>query len=359
MWNQTELTQLLRIDYPIIQAPMAGGSTTPELVAAVSNCGGLGMIGAGYMQPEQIREHIRETKKLTTRPFGINLFIPEKITVDEEKVALAQKLLEPIKQELGMESSLTNVEFSNAKDHFNTQLDIILQEGVSVCSFTFGLPTKEVVSRLKDKQIIVVGTATTVEEAKKYEQLGVDAIVIQGVEAGGHRGTFTDVPNSLIGLMSLIPQVADEITIPLIASGGIMDERGVLAARLLGAQGVQMGTAFLVTKESGAHQEHKHAITQSTEDTTVLTRSFSGKYARGLHNHFIETMKVHEEQLPDYPIQNTLTSSIRKEAGKQNNKEWMSLWCGQSPRLSRQQTVKELMTNIITRADDLLKQMNV
>ena len=353
VWKN-DLTGLLNINYPIIQAPMAGGPTTSELVAAVSNAGGLGMIGAGYMSPEQLRHQIDEIRKLTDHPFGINLFVPTEYTADAGKLQAANTLLQPIKEELQVEDELVLPTFEQDLKTFQEHLNVIIEEEISICSFTFGIPSPQIVSKLKEYSIVLIGTATTVEEAVMNENAGMDAVVIQGSEAGGHRGTFNGQDReSLIGLMSLIPQVADVISIPLIAAGGIMDGRGIMAAKCLGAIGVQMGTAFLVCEESGANTLHKEAIIKASEDKVVLTKAFSGKMARGLHNRFIEMTKPYEEVLPDYPLQNELTKAIRKTSAAKGTTGHMSLWSGQSPRLAKKLTVCELMNKIINEAESL------
>ncbi|EKN70056.1 2-nitropropane dioxygenase NPD [Neobacillus bataviensis LMG 21833] len=354
MWENS-LSRLLKINYPIIQAPMAGGPTTTELVAAVSTEGGLGMIGAGYLSPDQLRSQIQEIHKLTDKPFGINLFVPKPYTADGKTLRLAGDLLKPIREELQVgEDLLVLPTFEQDVKTFEEQLKIIIEEQISICSFTFGIPSPQVVTKLKENSIVVIGTATTVEEAILNEKAGMDAVVVQGAEAGGHRGTFYGHEDrGLIGLMSLIPQVFDVLDIPLIAAGGIMDGRGIMAAKCLGAIGVQMGTAFLVCKESGANALHKEAIMEATEDQVVLTRAFSGKMARGLNNGFIEIMSQKEEELPDYPLQNELTKAIRKNAAAKGSTEYMSLWSGQSPRLAKKLTVRQLMNKIILEAETL------
>jgi nitronate monooxygenase len=353
MWENV-LTRLLGIEYPIIQAPMAGGVTTSQLVAAVSNAGGLGMIGAGYMTPEQLREQIRELKSLAEKNFGVNLFVPESYVVDKEKIAAANNFLQPVLQELDVVEERKLPSFEQDLKKFHEHVKVVIEEKVPVCSFTFGVPAPDIMARLKEHSIIVIGTATTVEEAMINERAGMDAVVVQGVEAGGHRGSFHDEDKqSLIGLMSLIPQTADRLRVPIIAAGGIMDGRGLMAAKCLGAQGVQMGTAFLVCEESGANQIHKDAIIQGTEDKTVLTKAFSGKMARGLKNRFTEKMKEVEEDLPAYPLQNELTKAIRKASATKGTQEYMSLWAGQSPRLAQQLTARQLIEKILHEAEKI------
>ncbi|MEH7131359.1 nitronate monooxygenase [Neobacillus drentensis] len=350
------MTELLKIEYPIIQAPMAGGVTTSKLVAEVSNSGGLGMIGAGYMTPIQIREQIQEIKQLTSNPFGINLFVPNDFNVMENQIKLSNQILHPIRQQLNLHQKdcLEIPNFNEVFAIFMEQIKVVMEENVPICSFTFGIPSKEVIAELKQANILLIGTATTVREAVENEIAGIDLVVVQGSEAGGHRGNFIDGnEGSLVGLMSLIPQVVDNVNIPVISAGGIMDGRGLMASICLGAKGVQMGTAFLTCVESGAHQVHKEAILNANEDHTVLTRSFSGKWARGIKNKFILELQKNEEFLPDFPVQNTLTQEIRKFSAAHNNQEFMSLWSGQSPRLAKSQTVESLIKSIIAEAQKL------
>jgi nitronate monooxygenase len=353
---KNEMTEILKIKYPIIQAPMAGGVTTSELVSEVSNSGGLGMMGAGYMTPFQIRNQIKEIKTLTSKPFGINLFVPNQFDVIEDEIQSANQLLNPFREQLNLplKDSFDIPEFHNVYETFIEQIKVVMEENVPVCSFTFGIPSEKVISELKKSDIILIGTATTVREAVENENAGIDMVVVQGSEAGGHRGNFIDDnKGSLVGSMSLIPQVVDHVGIPVIAAGGIMDGRGLVASICLGAKGVQMGTAFLTCIESGAHKVHKEAVMNTTEEETVLTRTFSGKWARGIVNNFILNMQSNESYLPDFPVQNTLTQDIRKVAASTNNKEYMSLWTGQSPRLAKQQTVNILIENIMSQAEKI------
>ncbi|WP_201715809.1 NAD(P)H-dependent flavin oxidoreductase [Rossellomorea arthrocnemi] len=355
MWYKNEVSKSLGIQYPIIQAGMAGGVTTPQLVASVSNSGGLGTLGAGYMSVTGLQEAIKQVKKQTDLPFGVNIFIPEAPQYNEEQVNLMGKLLEPFKKELNVLNDSQGIK--NEID-FEKQIETLIEEEVPVCSFTFGSPPKEIMKELKREGIKVIGTATTVEEALINQECGVDMVVAQGSEAGGHRGTFNGTyEDSMIGTFSLIPQAVDAVKIPVIAAGGIMDGRGMIAALALGAKGVQMGTAFLTMKESGAKDLHKRAILQAEETSTTLTSVFSGKPARGLSNTFTNVMKKYENQLLPYPIQNELTKEIRKVAGNQNNKECMSLWAGQSPRLSKDVYAHELIDSIVKEVEEGLHKL--
>ena len=355
MWYQNDVTKSLRTKYPIIQAGMAGGVTTPQLVASVSNSGGLGTIGAGYMSVTDLNESIKQVKKQTNLPFGVNVFIHEEPEYTEEQLNQMQELLKPFKKELNL---LDDGPFTLKQMDLERQIETILEERVSVCSFTFGIPPKEIIKELKKEDIKVIGTATTVEEALINQESGVDLIVAQGSEAGGHRGTFLGTyDESMIGTFSLIPQVVDAVEVPVIAAGGVMDGRGVVAALALGAKGIQMGTAFLTNKESGAKEIHKKAILQAEETNTTLTSAFSGKPARGMINSFIHIMKEYENQILPYPVQNALTKELRREAGNQRNSEFMSLWSGQSPRLSKDVYVHELMDSLVMEVENSIHRL--
>ncbi|RIX50211.1 nitronate monooxygenase [Paenibacillus nanensis] len=349
---ETELTRKLKIEYPIIQAPMAGGPTTPELVAAVSNAGALGSLGAGYLSPEQIRNAVREIRQETDRPFGVNLFVPEQPASTEADIAEMNLYLNKYRVKLGI---ATNPAIPKFAESFEEQVQVLLEENVSVFSFTFGIPPQNILQSMKQKGIFVIGTATTVDEAIALETAGVDAIVAQGSEAGGHRGSFLNSrADARIGTMALVPQIVDHVKIPVIASGGIMDGRGLVASLALGASAVQMGTAFLASVESGAHPVYKQKIISSNEASTEVTSYYSGKAARGILTEFMEDMRFYERPVPAYPIQNALTRDIRQAASKARNPEYMSLWAGQGLRLARDCTAKEIVKQTVDQAYRLI-----
>lgn len=346
------LLQQINTRYPIFQAPMAG-VTTPEFVAKVSQYGGLGNIGAGYLSPKDTEEHIKSVKSLTSESFGVNLFVPENNEVTEKQLSRSFEL---IKRHLNK----LDVQVDERPDYkstsvFDEQIEIVLAEAVPICSFTFGIPDEVIIRELKNRNIFSIGTATTVKEAQLVEEAGMDAVVVQGSEAGGHRGTFHGT-ESYVGIMALTPQVVDSVSIPVIAAGGIMDGRGLTAALGLGAEAAQFGTAFLTTKECGTNPTHKSVLFEATEEETVLTTAFSGKTARGIKNDFINKMKQYESQLPPFPYQNTLTKEMRQVAGKQQNKQYMSLWSGQAPRLTQDLTVKQLINQIMSDYENIRKQ---
>ena len=282
---ETVLTKRLGLAHPIIQAPMAGGGDTPDLVAAVCNAGGIGFIGAAYLTPAQIIESGRAVRARTARPFGINLFAPLPHPENPSDTLPALQRVAPFFAELGLPApSIPEAK----RDSFNEQLSAAPETGASVFSFTLAILPGGAVEKVKERGMFLLGTATTVAEAVALEKSGVDAVVTQGSEAGGHRGTFaTDFSAGMVGTISLVPQVADAVKVPVIASGGIMDGRGIAAALALGASAVQMGTAFLTCHEAGVPDAYKEAILRAREDQTRITRAFSGRPARGIVNRFM------------------------------------------------------------------------
>lgn len=333
-------TERFGLSVPVIQAPMAGGGDTPQLVAAVSNAGGLGSFGAGYMTPEQIEERGREIRSLTDRPFGVNLFAPTKAPANPDWRAALEKL-RPYYTEIG---ATPPTDVKAVPYEFNEQLEAALNCGAKVFSFTFGDLPDEVIAKIKSRGLYVMGTATTVEEAMALQESGVDAIVAQGAEAGGHRGTFLEeFETSLVGTIALVPQVVDAVAVPVVASGGIMDGRGVAAALVLGASAIQLGTAFLTCKEAGASEAYKDAIFSAREQDTRITRAFSGRPARGIVNRF---MREVGDDVPPFPIQNQLTRPLRNAAARLGRAEFLNLWSGQGTRMARRQSAAELIALI-------------
>ena len=352
MTLETRFTKALGIKHPIVLAPMAGGPTTPNLVAAVSNAGGLGSLGAAYLPPETLREQVREIRSLTDAPFGVNLFVPTPFEAEPEEIERANGLLGPYREELGIESPEVPSSF---EESFDDQFEVVLEERVPVFSFTFGVPREEQLRRLRDAGAITVGTATTVREGLRLEEDGVDIVVAQGSEAGGHRGTFLgDFRDALIGTIALVPQMVDAVSVPVVAAGGVMDGRGLAAVLVLGADAAQMGTAFLTCEESGAHPEFKRAVFGAADDETAVTRAFSGKAARGLKNRFLVEMGEREGELAPFPIQNALTRDVRAAAQRQDRPEFMSLWAGQAARLARRAAAAELVRDTAEEAEAAL-----
>jgi nitronate monooxygenase len=330
----------------VIQAPLAGGGDTPALVAAVSNAGALGFIGAAYLSPAQIHETGREVRARTSQPFGINLFAPMKPPAPPRDANAALRKVAPFFAELGLSAPSVP---TGAGDSFEEQLAAALEIGASFFSFTFGVLPAAATHAIKSHGLFLIGTATTVDEAVALEKAGVDALVAQGSEAGGHRGTFSaNFSAGLVGTMSLVPQIVDAVKVPVIASGGIMDGRGIVAAMALGATAVQMGTAFLTCDEAGVPEAYKQAILNAREDQTRITRAFSGRPARGIVNRFMT--EVEKDGLPDdilpFPLQNQLTRPLRTLAAQQGSAEFLSLWAGQGVRLARRQPAAELIARL-------------
>ena len=350
---RTALTDALRISAPIIQAPMAGGGDTVELVAAVSNAGGLGSIGAAYLTPEQIVQRAHQVRSATSQAFCINLFAPsEAPSFSAQSAQRALSRLATYYQELGIEPT---TEASATQFKFNDQLAACFESGASVFSFTFGMIPGSAVQQIKRRGMFLMGTATNVEEALALHDLGVDAVVAQGYEAGGHRGTFMgSMDSGMVGGISLIPQISSKLHIPVVASGGIMDGLGIAAALALGACGVQLGTAFLTCKESGAAECYKDAILNAAENSTRLTRAFSGRLARGLENKVISDFASHQDDILPFPAQNSLTRAMRNEATKQNRPEYLSLWAGQGTRLARRTSAAELVHSLMAETEETI-----
>lgn len=342
----TKLMERFHLAHPIFQAPLAGGGDTPELVSAVSKAGGMGFIGAAYLSPEQILETGKAVRARTAQPFGINLFAPLPPPEVEKPLAPVLERLAAFFTELGVAPP---TEVTTRQLPFREQLEACLQTEAAAFSFTFGLLPPQAVADIRRRGLFLLGTATTVSEAKILVDSGVDAVVAQGSEAGGHRGTFAaEFSAGLIGTMALVPQIADAISVPVIASGGIMDGRGVAAALALGASGVQLGTAFLTCTESGIPEVYREAILRAREDQTRITRAFSGRPARGISNRFLEEFASAEaaECILPFPAQNSLTRPLRSAAAKQGRAEFLSLWAGQALRLARRQPAAELISRI-------------
>ncbi|GGE81038.1 NAD(P)H-dependent flavin oxidoreductase [Priestia taiwanensis] len=351
----TPLCTKLGITYPIIQAGMAGGPTTAKLVAHVSEAGALGTLGAAYMSPDQLRQATKEIKQQTSKPFAVNLFCTN-MEDNTKGIERVQPILNRFREKLGISDGNLQI---HTQQWFEEQFQIVIEEAVPIISTAFGVLPPYTMKLAKERGITVTTMVTTIEEAIYAEEQGTDIIVAQGSDAGGHRSTFdmTKHPNGAnIGTFSLVPQIVDHVSVPVIAAGGIMDGRGLVAALALGAQGVQMGTAFLPSVESGAHAKYKEALLQSTEESTVITKSFSGRPARGIKNEFIRQFEFAGIAPLAFPSQNTITSDIRKAASLQNDANYMSLWAGQGTRLLKgEKHAKDIIKDIIQQAESIFQ----
>ncbi len=351
MWPDRRLLERLDIAHPIVLAPMAGAST-PELVAAVSNAGGLGSLGAAMMQPEAIRAAIREIRRQTQRPFAINLFTYDAPAPPAETIARMKERIAGYVSALGRDTAALPA--MPPLPDMAKQMAVVLEEAPPVFSFTFGMPAREQVAALHAKGCFVIGTATTVAEAKALVALGVDAVTAQGSEAGGHRGTFAaPVEDSLIGTMALVPMIADAIDLPVIAAGGIMDGRGIAAAFMLGAAGAALGTAFLACPDNSAVSAvYRETLLGGGGAPTWVTRAYTGRHARFVKNRFVAEMAGAD--IPAYPHQIPLTAPLRAIGGETKNAEITPMLAGQAYPMIRAMPAGELVQTLVRETGDVL-----
>ncbi|HEV7658157.1 MAG TPA: nitronate monooxygenase [Mycobacteriales bacterium] len=314
------------LTYPVLQAPMAGDPSTPALTAAVSGAGGLGFLAAGYKTPERVGEEIAAVRKETGRPFGVNVFVPGGPPVDRAAVDRYVASLAPEAARYGVPLG----EPRDDDDHWAAKLDLLVASRVPVVSFTFGCPDAVSLERLRSAGILTTVTVTSVPEARLAAGAGADVLCVQGVEAGGHRGTFADAPGDL-GLLSLLGLVRAAVDLPLIAAGGIMTAAGVRAVLAAGAVAAQCGTAFLLADEAGTSAPHRAALGDPAA-TTTLTRAFSGRWARGIRNRFLDE---HADAPAGYPAINHVTRPLRAAAAKAGDAGGINLWAGQAFLLAR------------------------
>jgi nitronate monooxygenase len=354
-WTATRLTELLGIRYPIVQGPFGGGRSTAELAAAATNAGGLGSFGANDLEPDGIAEVAAGIRRLTSGPFALNLWVPLAADLEPpppaDEYAATVSLLRPFYDALSAEPPRFDDVVKGIGGKFDRQVDAVLAARPAVFSFIFGIPSADVLRECRRLGIVTLGTATNVAEAEALDAAGVDAIVASGSEAGGHRASFLRPSAESLAVSALIPQVADRVRAPVIAAGGIVDGRGAVAAMVLGAHGVQVGTAFLATHESGASPIHKRALVEQTERSTVLTRVFTGRYARGLVNRYVREMLQHEAVLPAYPWQNRMMSPISQAAARAGVADLMPLWAGQNVPLVTLRSVSQVMAFLVDDID--------
>jgi nitronate monooxygenase len=354
----TPLCDLLGVRYPLIQAPMAGGWTTPELVSAVSNAGGLGSLAGAGVPPERLREDIKAVKERTDRPFGVN-FLLAPPGPGSQDVAAVQRFLDRFREELGLPSGEAKLE--PPPSALEEQLEVVFEEGAPVLSVALGDPG-ELVGRVHEEGMLITSMVTTVEEAVRAAEGGVDLVVAQGAEAGGHRSTVELGPDGeppLVGTLALVPQVVDAVGVPVVAAGGIVDGRGLVAALALGAAGVQMGTRFLLARESGAHRTYRRRLLAATEVDTVVTRVFTGRPARGLRNRFVEEYLGAGSEPLAWPLQRAAAGDIYAAAQAADNGDYSPLLAGQGLRMLGEdgQGAAGIVEEVVAEAGTVLSQL--
>lgn len=321
-----KFAEFLKLKYPLIVAPMAGGPSSVDLVSVSSRAGALGSIGAAYSTPDAIKDFARQVRAQCSSPFAINLFIPTPPPeVSGRQILRAYEATEKYRDELDLERPLITAPY---EEDFDLQFETVLKLKPAVFSFVFGLLKKEYVEAAKKEKIVLIGTATTLEEAQLLEATGVDAVTLQGYEAGGHRGLFkVNSPDPAITTFDLLRQCKDKIKIPLIAAGGIMTAEDVKSALSQGAEAVQMGTAFLTCKEAGTSAPYRRAL-MSDQRKTKTTLAFSGRFARGIENRFMLEIEKNPQSILPFPVQNKFTRDIRTASVKKDSSEFISLWSG-------------------------------
>ena len=354
LWTENRLTSRLGLQYPIVQGPL-GGLSSHRLTAAVSNYGGLGSFGAHGLKPEAIRKVICEIKGLTPKPFAMNLWVSME---DEGARASTEEAfhrsLSPLTKHIEGVGGARPSYASYEPVRFEDQVQVLLDEGISVFSFIYGIPSKQVLDEFRRQGVVLIGTATTVDEAVALEQAGVDVIAASGFEAGGHRGSFLQSSeDSLTGTMALVPQVVDAVKLPVVAAGGIGDARGIVAAFALGAEGVQMGTAFLACEESGASAYHRKALLSGQAKQTALTRGFTGRLGRGIKNHLLDELNQNGTEILPYPLQRALVRHLAIPAEKAGRPELLPLWAGQSANLSRCTDAHTLLETLVNEVSEI------
>ncbi|WP_428229347.1 NAD(P)H-dependent flavin oxidoreductase [Flavobacterium sp.] len=353
-WKNS-ITDLLNIQYPLIQSPMFG-VTTPQMTAASSNAGCLGSLPLADLSPENCIKLINDTQKLTDQPFAVNIFVNEVPEIDDkltQQYFKAKTFIEHLANENGLHVALPELNTLKITD-YHDQIEAIISQKCKILSFIFGCIDDQSIALLKKNNIFLIGTCTCVEEAKILSEKEIDIICVQGIEAGGHRGSFKADKVAQIGGLSLLSQVAEKVKNPLIYAGGIYNAKTLLAAKTLGAAGVQVGSLLLGATESALKPFEKNHLKRVKEEDIMLTKSFSGRYARGIKNKFIEIIEHSEYVLP-YPYQNKLTHELRKAAKEKELADFVGIWLGQSINGFSDKSTTELLKGLIQETEDFYK----
>jgi nitronate monooxygenase len=354
MWPRTDLIDRLEIEHPLLQAPMGGESTT-AMAIAVGKAGGLGGLGCSYMSNAEVSASVEQIRKGTRAPFNLNFFAHPPPEENPRVFASTRDRVAKFYRELGI-GDLPEKLHAPCEPFGEARLELLLELRPRVVSFHFGLPKIEMVRALQDAGCLVLCSATSVAEARRLAAAGIDAIIAQGWEAGGHRGTFDVCYEDFgVGNMALIPQVADAVDVPVIAAGGIADGRGIAAALVLGASAVQLGSAFLSCPEANISDANRAALAQASDDSTRLTRAFSGRSARAMNNRYIAEMAQERDRLPDYPTMYGFSDPLKEAADKQGKEGFEFFLWGQAAAMNRELGAGELVELLVAEAQQALR----
>jgi nitronate monooxygenase len=349
MWKDRRILDLLGIELPVIQAPMAGANLS-DMAIAVSEAGGLGSLPCALLSVDKAREELSRIRQKTSKPINVNFFCHKAPIFDPDREAAWKQRLKGYYMELGLDPAMPTP--PSARAPFDEAfLGLVEEFRPEVVSFHFGLPRQDLLSRVKETGAKVLSSATTVDEARWLEHEGCDAIIAQGFEAGGHRGLFlTDDISTQVGTMALVPQVVDAVRVPVIAAGGIADARGIVAAFALGASAVQIGTAYLFTPEATISPVHRKALKGAGAEKTALTNLFTGRPARGIVNRVMREIGPISTSAPDFPLAGGALAPLRQKSEPLGSGDFMSLWSGQAARLSRELPAGELTKRLAEEA---------
>ena len=356
MWYKTKASKILGIDYPVLQGPFGGNLSSVELVSAVSNNGGLGGYGAYSLSPAEIVRIDQQIKAATNKPYNINLWVSDTDTADgvvsDEQFRIAQQLFKPYFDELGIDVPSKPEPF---KSRFENQVEVILHQKPPVFSFVFGAPSSDILEQCRRLGIVTVGAATTLDEAIALESAGVDMIIASGFEAGGHRPSFlAPAESSTIGTFVLLQLIKEKVKIPVIAAGGIANGKGVAAAMVLGADAVQIGTAFLACDESNATATHRQMLFSDEGRYTTLSRAFTGRLGRGITTRIAKDLMTKEKYFLPFPLQTLFMAPIRTAAIEQKKWDMILFWGGQIAPILKHTKAAELMRSIVEETTEYL-----
>jgi len=360
MWFNTDVTEKLGIKFPIIQGPFGGGLSSVELLATVSSAGGLGSYGVHNLAPEKIISLARRIRENTDSPFALNLWVSDHdadgLTITPEKYRETSEAFRPFYEKLNIDAP----EFpGSVSEKYSEQVEAVLEAVPAVYSFVFGVPSADIISRCNVAGIKTIGAATTPAEAVAIEAAGIDMVLATGMDAGGHRPSFLQsAETSLVGTMALVPQVADAVKIPVIAAGGISDARGIAASMMLGAAGVQLGTAFLACNQSGTSDGHRARLLGSAADHTVLSKAFTGRLARFIETGFFADITERQGEALPFPMQAWFSGPMKAAASSQPESDLYSYYAGQGASLLKHHDAAVLFASLVEETSQILNPLN-